>query len=212
MMPEFDRWKHRANVTPDTLRKKLYVYMHLENTNYRGRTFMPTEKTAYIPQMQMKSDEIRKYINHTTPSVADIDQFNDRPYFRPYNIGRYNMPVVGAELVAYLKYDVNELWRYLYQCDYKLYHINIKPYVDPTYIKYCVPNTVREYDYVDIEQENQLVRFVMLNMHLIPKNKNSSMQTLMYHPSKMRELEDRYLEQKGIEYNEFDKTLPGYYG
>lgn len=212
LLYEFESWKHTANVTPNTLKKKINVFIRLDHNDFKYPSFIPTIKDSYIPQMQMKENEINQYINHFAASIDDLDNFTGKIEFKPGNIGRYHMPVVGAELVAYLKYDVNELWRYLYQCEYKLYHVNIKPYVDPVYIKYCIPKNYKEYKYVSMLPENRLTNFVMLNIHLVPKNKNNDIRTLMYKPHKMRELEDSYLEQKGIEFNEFDKTVPGYYG
>lgn len=211
LLPEFERWKHGVTTTPNTLKKKIGVFIRLSHSDY-NRAYIPSVKDSYIPQMQMKAEEVRRYIHHVTPSAGDIDPFTNRLEFKTYDIGRYHMPVVGAELVAYLKRDVDELWRYLYQCDHKLYHTSIKTYVEPTYLQQCVTSEYKSYDNVDNIPENQLTKFVMLNLHLVPKDKNNNIRTLMYKPNKMRELEDRYLEQKGIEFNEYDKTIPGYYG
>ena len=212
MLPDFESWKLSSNVTPNTLKNKVSVFLNLEHAEYKNRSFSPRFNESYIPQMQMKTDEIKRYMHHIDPEPKYIDDINNTLLFKPLSIGKYIMPVIGAELIAYLKRDVDELWRYINQCEYKLFHINIKPYVDKDYINYCLPKNDTAYYNVDIFPENRLTRFVMLNMHLIPKNKNNDIRTLMYKPNKMRELEDRYLEQKGREFNAINKKIPGYYG
>lgn len=184
-LPNFKTWKYETAVTPNSLSNKVHIFLNSKESNYPSRRFRPDD--PFIPQI-VRPSIINEFIHDVELSANMLDEFTDRMVFEPSDFGKYTVPVLGSVLSASSKYEVDRLRQYIKEHGYKVRHSNLR-----------------------IRKDLSGKYYGIINFHLVRDDKDD-VKKLMFTDAGLQAMDKIYIRRKEREYDEFDRTIPGYYG